>query len=85
MVNGPHEIWIEREGLRTGRRPFLSHHRGANKMVAEVGRRIDSLSRWSRSATDGAASTRSFAAVVVGALLTVRKFGSERLNLDALA
>src|SRR6266850_887971 len=45
MVNGPHDVWIEREGLlhrTTARFTDESHlRRIINKMVAEVGRRID--------------------------------------------
>src|SRR5256885_578871 len=45
MVNGPHDVWIEREGplhRTTARFSDESHlRRIINKMVAEVGRRID--------------------------------------------
>jgi len=90
MVNGPHEIWIEREGLlhpTTAHFTDESHlRRIINKMVAEVGRRIDE----SQPMVDARLPDGSRINAIIpplslsGALLTVRKFGSERLNLDAL-
>ena len=90
MVNGPHEVWIEREGLlhrTTAHFTDESHlRRIINKMVAEVGRRIDE----SQPMVDARLPDGSRINAIIpplslsGALLTVRKFGSERLNLDAL-
>src|SRR5579859_4016274 len=48
MVNGPHDVWLEREGRlqRTQVRFADEHHlrRIINKIVAQVGRRIDESS-----------------------------------------
>jgi pilus assembly protein CpaF len=90
MVNAPNEVWIEREGIlhRTAAR-FTDEsqlRRIVNKMVAEVGRRIDE----SQPMVDARLPDGSRINAVIpplsltGALLTIRKFGSERLNIDAL-
>ena len=90
MVNGPYDVWIEREGLlhRTTAR-FTDEsqlRRIINKMVAEVGRRIDE----SQPMVDARLPDGSRINAIIpplslsGALLTIRKFGSERLDLDAL-
>jgi pilus assembly protein CpaF len=90
MVNGPHDVWIEREGRlhrTTARFTDESHlRRIINKMVAEVGRRIDE----SQPMADARLPDGSRINAVIpplslsGALLTIRKFSSERLDLDAL-
>jgi pilus assembly protein CpaF len=90
MVNGPREVWIEREGIlhRTTAR-FTDEsqlRRIINKMVAEVGRRIDE----SQPMVDARMPDGSRINAIIpplslsGALLTIRRFGSERPNLDAL-
>jgi len=90
MVNAPDEVWIEREGIlhRTTVR-FTDEsqlRRIINKMVAEVGRRIDE----SQPMVDARLPDGSRINAVIpplslaGALLTIRKFGAERLNIDAL-
>ena len=90
MVNGPHDVWIEREGLlhrTTARFTDESHlRRIINKMVAEVGRRIDEAQPMvDARLPDGSRINAVIPPLSLsGALLTVRKFGSERLNLDAL-
>jgi pilus assembly protein CpaF len=90
MVNGPYDVWVERAGtLRKSTARFTdeSHvRRVMNKMVAEVGRRIDE----SQPMVDARLPDGSRLNAVIpplslgGALLTIRKFGSERLDLDAL-
>ena len=50
MVNGPYDIWIERQGrlYETAVRFNDESHlrRIINKIVAQVGRRIDESRRW---------------------------------------
>src|SRR5207244_13584282 len=90
MVNGPDDVWIEREGIlhRTTVR-FTDEsqlRRIINKMVAEVGRRIDE----SQPMVDARLPDGSRINAVIprlslsGALLTIRKFGAERLDIDTL-
>jgi len=90
MVNAPDDVWIEREGIlhRTTVR-FTDEsqlRRIINKMVAEVGRRIDE----SQPMVDARMPDGSRINAVIpplslsGALLTIRKFGAERLDIDAL-
>jgi pilus assembly protein CpaF len=90
MVNGPGDVWIERAGIlhkSVVRFTDESHvRRVINKMVAEVGRRIDE----SQPMVDARLPDGSRINAVIpplslgGALLTIRKFGSERMDLDAL-
>jgi pilus assembly protein CpaF len=90
MVNAPDDVWIEREGIlhRTTVR-FTDEsqlRRIINKMVAEVGRRIDE----GQAMVDARLPDGSRINAVIpplslsGALLTIRKFGAERLDVDAL-
>jgi pilus assembly protein CpaF len=90
MVNSPSDVWIEREGRlhRTTVR-FTDEsqlRRIINKMVAEVGRRIDE----SQPMVDARLPDGSRINAVIpplslaGALLTIRKFGAERMDIDAL-
>jgi pilus assembly protein CpaF len=90
MVNAPNDVWIEREGIlhRTTVR-FTDEsqlRRIINKMVAEVGRRIDE----GQPMVDARMSDGSRINAVIpplslsGALLTIRKFGAQRLDTDAL-
>jgi pilus assembly protein CpaF len=83
-------VWIEREGIlhRTTVR-FTDEsqlRRIINKMVAEVGRRIDE----SQPMVDARLPDGSRINAVIpplslaGALLTIRKFGAERMDIDAL-
>lgn len=90
MVNGPFDVWIEREGIlhKTAVRFNDESHlrRIINKMVAEVGRRIDE----SQPMVDARMSDGSRINAVIpplslsGPLMTIRRFGSERLSLDDL-
>jgi pilus assembly protein CpaF len=90
MVNGPYDVWIEREGRlhrTTARFTDESHlRRIINKMVAEVGRRVDETQPMvDARLPDGSRINAVIPPLSLsGALLTIRKFGSERLNLDDL-
>jgi pilus assembly protein CpaF len=90
MVNGPFDVWIEREGVlhKTSVR-FTDEsqlRRIINKMVAEVGRRIDE----SQPMVDARMPDGSRINAVIpplsltGPLMTIRRFGTERLALDDL-
>jgi pilus assembly protein CpaF len=90
MVNAPNDVWIEREGVlhRTTVR-FTDEsqlRRIINKMVAEVGRRIDE----GQPMVDARMPDGSRINAVIpplslsGALLTIRRFGAERLDIDTL-
>jgi pilus assembly protein CpaF len=90
MVNGPYDVWIEREGLlhkTTVRFTDESHlRRIINKMVAEVGRRIDEAQPMvDARLPDGSRINAVIPPLSLsGALLTIRKFGTERLDLESL-
>jgi pilus assembly protein CpaF len=90
MVNAPNDVWIERDGIlhRTTVR-FTDEsqlRRIINKMVAEVGRRIDE----SQPMVDARMPDGSRINAVIpplslsGALLTIRKFGAERMEIETL-
>jgi pilus assembly protein CpaF len=90
MVNAPNDVWIEREGVlhRTTVR-FTDEsqlRRIINKMVAEVGRRIDEAQPMvDARLPDGSRINAVIPPLsLAGALLTIRKFGAERLDIDAL-
>jgi pilus assembly protein CpaF len=88
MVNGPDEIWIERQGRlydTTVRFSDDSHlRRIINKMVAQVGRRVDESSPM----VDARLPDGSRVNVIIpplslsGPLVTIRKFSKKRLTLD---
>jgi pilus assembly protein CpaF len=88
MVNGPGEIWIERQGRlyeTTVRFNDDSHlRRIINKVVAQVGRRVDESSPM----VDARLPDGSRVNVIIpplslsGPLLTIRKFAKRRLALD---
>src|SRR5262249_271388 len=90
MVNGPHDVWLERDGKlqKTPIRFIDEHHlrRIINKIVGQVGRRIDESSPMvDARLPDG----RRVNAVLpplslAGPLLTIRKFGKARRDLNAL-
>jgi pilus assembly protein CpaF len=88
MVNGPHEIWIERQGklLETTVRFNDESHlrRIINKMVAQVGRRIDESSPMvDARLPDGSRVNAIIPPLSLsGPLVTIRKFSKRRLNLD---
>jgi pilus assembly protein CpaF len=88
MVNGPHDIWIERGG-----RLFPSDvqfndesqlRRIINKMVAQVGRRIDEGSPMvDARLPDGSRVNAVIPPLSLsGPLITIRKFSRRRLTLD---
>jgi pilus assembly protein CpaF len=88
MVNGPGEIWIERQGRlyeTTVRFTDESHlRRIINRMVAQVGRRIDESSPMvDARLPDGSRVNAIIAPLSLsGPLLTVRKFSRKRLTMQ---
>jgi pilus assembly protein CpaF len=88
MVNGPGDIWIERQGRlfeTTVRFNDESHlRRIINKMVAQVGRRVDESSPM----VDARLPDGSRVNVIIpplslsGPIVTIRKFAKKRLTLD---
>jgi pilus assembly protein CpaF len=88
MVNGPHDIWVERGG-RLYEVPIhftdSSHlRRIINKIVAQIGRRIDESSPMvDARLPDGSRVNAIIPPLSLsGPLVTIRKFGETRLNLD---
>src|SRR5688572_23561435 len=87
MVNGPYDIWIERQGRlyeTTVRFNDDSHlRRIINKIVAQVGRRVDESS----PLVDARLPDGSRVNVIIpplslsGPLVTIRKFSKKRLDL----
>src|SRR5204863_1394954 len=90
MVNGPHDVWVERQGrLYETSVQFTdeSHlRRIINKMVAEVGRRIDESSPMvDARMPDGSRVNAVIPPLSLsGPIVTIRKFGTHRLDLDDL-
>ncbi len=90
MVNAPEDVWIEREGMlhrTTVRFTDESHlRRIINKMVAEVGRRVDEAQPMvDARLPDGSRINAVIPPLSLsGALLTIRKFGAERLDIESL-
>jgi pilus assembly protein CpaF len=90
MVNGPHEIWIERQGRLYETQVHFndeSHlRRIVNKMVAQVGRRIDESSPMvDARLPDGSRVNAIIPPLSLsGPLVTIRKFGKKRLTLEDL-
>ena len=88
MVNGPNEIWIERQGRlyeTTVRFNDESHlRRIINKIVAQVGRRIDESSPMvDARLPDGSRVNAVIPPLSLsGPLLTIRKFSKNRLTLE---
>jgi pilus assembly protein CpaF len=90
MVNGPHEIWIERHGL-ISRTPLQfadeSHlRRIITKMVGQVGRRIDESSPLvDARLPDGSRVNAIIPPLSLsGPLLTIRKFEADRFDMEEL-
>ena len=86
MVNGPHDVWVERGG-RLYERPVRfaddAHlRRIINKIVAQVGRRIDESSPMvDARLPDGSRVNAIIPPLSLsGPLLTIRKFGEKRLD-----
>jgi len=90
MINGPHDIWIERGG-RLHPTPIRfndeSHlRRILNKIVAQVGRRIDESSPMvDARLPDGSRVNAVLPPLsLTGPLVTIRKFSKNRLDLSDL-
>jgi pilus assembly protein CpaF len=88
MINGPYDIWVERAG-RLHHTPIQfadeSHlRRIINKIVAQVGRRIDESSPMvDARLPDGSRVNAVLPPLSLsGPLVTIRKFSKRRLNLD---
>ncbi|MDP8909424.1 MAG: CpaF family protein [Chloroflexota bacterium] len=90
MVNGPSDIWIERKGklVPTSVRFADESHlrRIINKMVAEVGRRIDeSVPMVDARLPDGSRVNAVIPPLSLsGPLVTIRKFSKQRWDLTDL-
>jgi pilus assembly protein CpaF len=90
MVNGAYEVWIERDGHlhKTAVRFTDDSHlqRVISKMAAEVGRRIDEGSPMvDARMPDGSRINAVIPPLsLCGPLMTIRKFGSERLQVGDL-
>jgi pilus assembly protein CpaF len=90
MVNGPYDVWIERHGRlfdTNVRFDDESHMRRIiNKIVAEVGRRVDESSPM----VDARLADGSRVNIIIpplslsGPLITIRKFSKKRLTLEEL-
>jgi pilus assembly protein CpaF len=90
MVNGAHDIWVERAG-RLHKTPVRftdeSHlRRIISRMVAQVGRRIDEASPMvDARLPDGSRINATIPPLsLTGALLTIRKFANHRLDMNEL-
>jgi pilus assembly protein CpaF len=90
MVNGPHDIWIERQGRlseTTLRFTDASHlRRIITKMVGQVGRRIDESSPLvDARLPDGSRVNAIIPPLSLsGPLLTIRKFRQDRFDIPEL-
>ena len=90
MVNGPYDVWVERAG-RLHRTPVRFSDEGhlrriISKMVAQVGRRIDEAQPMvDARLPDGSRVNATIPPLsLTGPLLTIRKFGKQRLDMDSL-
>jgi pilus assembly protein CpaF len=90
MVNGPYEVWVERQGRlyeTTVRFHDESHlRRIINKIVAQVGRRIDESSPLvDARLPDGSRVNAVIPPLsLTGPLVTIRKFSKKRLEMSDL-
>src|SRR5438876_1721299 len=90
MVNGAHDIWVERQGrlYQTSVQFTDESHlrRIINKMVAQVGRRIDESSPMvDARLPDGSRVNAVIPPLSLsGPLVTIRKFSNKRLDLNEL-
>jgi pilus assembly protein CpaF len=90
MVNGPHEIWIERRGLLslTDLRFSDESHlrRIITKMVGQIGRRIDEASPMVEARLPDGSRVHAIVPPLslTGPLLTIRKFAQNRYAMDEL-
>jgi pilus assembly protein CpaF len=90
MVNGPFDVWVERAG-KLSRTPVRFTDEGhlrriISKMVAQVGRRIDEASPMvDARLPDGSRINATIPPLsLTGPLLTIRKFGKQRMDMNAL-
>jgi pilus assembly protein CpaF len=90
MVNGPHDVWIERAGrLHESNVRFSDDahlRRIINKIVGQIGRRIDESSPMvDARLPDGSRVNAIIPPLSLsGPLLTIRKFSKRRLDLEDL-
>jgi pilus assembly protein CpaF len=90
MVNGPFDVWVERQGRlyqTTVRFNDDSHlRRIINKMVAQVGRRIDESSPMvDARLPDGSRVNAVIPPLSLsGPIVTIRKFANKRLDLTEM-
>jgi pilus assembly protein CpaF len=90
MVNGPSDVWVEQSGRlhKTPVRFSDEHHlrRIINKIVAQVGRRVDESSPLvDARLPDGSRVNAVLPPLsLTGPLLTIRKFSKARWDLDGL-
>jgi pilus assembly protein CpaF len=90
MVNGPYDVWVERQGRlyeTTVRFTDESHlRRIINKIVAQVGRRVDESSPMvDARLPDGSRVNALIPPLSLsGPLLTIRKFSKKRLDMNDL-
>jgi pilus assembly protein CpaF len=90
MVNGHHQIWIERDGLLARTELQFSDdaqlRRIINKMVGQVGRRIDESSPMvDARLPDGSRVNAIISPLSLsGPLLTIRRFAADRYDLREL-
>jgi pilus assembly protein CpaF len=90
MVNGPYDVWVERQGRlyeTTVRFTDESHlRRIINKIVAQVGRRVDESSPMvDARLPDGSRINAVIPPLsLTGPLLTIRKFSKKRLEMTDL-
>jgi pilus assembly protein CpaF len=88
MVNGPFEVWVERQGRlseTTVRFTDESHlRRIINKIVAQVGRRIDEATPLvDARLPDGSRVNAVIPPLSLsGPIVTIRKFSKKRLTMD---
>ena len=88
MINGPFDVWVEREGrlFETSVQFTDESHlrRVINKIVAQVGRRIDESSPMvDARLPDGSRVNAVLPPLSLsGPLVTIRKFSKRRLDLD---
>jgi pilus assembly protein CpaF len=91
MINGPHDIWVERQGrlYETSIRFTDESHlrRIINKIVAQVGRRIDESSPMvDARLPDGSRVNAVLPPLSLsGPLVTIRKFSKKRMDLADMA
>ena len=90
MVNGPYDVWVERQGklMQTSVRFHDESHlrRILNKIVAQVGRRVDESSAMvDARLPDGSRINAIIPPLsLTGPLVTIRKFSRNRLDFQDL-